>query len=237
VWQGIASKAYYLLAVLFIAQLVTVFLSLRIAPAMKQIMADFGLPVPGLSELALDVMSMSGLVGWLILALIVEAVVMAYLLLHALGWLPWSVPFADRFTKALDSGLTLRSLAWLVERGKPVHTAIAVTARSYPKYWFRRRLSRAVWDMSNAIPWPEALHRRGIVTAREAQLLAAAERVGNVPWMLRLAADSGERRLVHRLQCVVQVLYPLVIVAISAIVGIYALAFFLPLVIILQTML
>jgi general secretion pathway protein F len=162
---------------------------------------------------------------------------MLYLLLHVLGWLPWEIPFLDRLTKALDAGVALRSMAWLVERGKPLHTAVEVTARSYHKYWFRRRLRGAVWDMSNGMPWAAALHARRIISAGDSQLLAAAERVGNIPWALRLVADSGERRLLYRLQGAMHVLYPLVIVAISIAVAIYAFAFFLPIVVILNHML
>jgi protein transport protein HofC len=237
VWQGMVSKIYYLAVVLFIAQLVTVFMALQIAPAMKQILYEFGVEIPWFSQLALDMIENTGLVEWLILGLIVQAVVMGYLLLHSLGWLPWNVPFLDRITKAFDTALTLRSLAWLVERGKPLHTAVAVTARSYPKYWFRRRLGRAVWDMSNGMEWHAALRRRRIISTAEAQLLAAAERVGHLPWTLRMAAESCQRRLVYRLQAVVQLLYPLVIVAISAVVAVYIIGFFLPMVLILYKML
>jgi type IV pilus assembly protein PilC len=236
IWQGIASRTYYLLLVVFIAQVVTVFMSLKIAPAMKQIAADFGLELPWISQVSLDFMENSTLVSWLVIALLLQAVLLFYLLLHMLGWLPWEIPFLDRFTKALDSGLALRSLAWLVQRGKPLHTAVAVTARSYPKYWFRRRLGQAVWDMSNGVEWSAALRSRRIISAGDAQLLAAAERVGNIPWALRMVAESGERRLMYRLQCAVQVLYPLAILAISVVVAIYALAFFLPMVTLLQHM-
>jgi protein transport protein HofC len=234
VWQALTSRTYYLLLVLFIAQVVTVLMSIQVAPRIGQIAFSFGVELPWISQAALDLLRTSLLATWLVVALCLQAVFLAYLLLHVLGWLPWEFPFLDRFTKALDSGLALRSLAWLVERGKPLHTAAAVTARSYPKYWFRRRLGGAVWDMSNGVPWHAALRARRIISQGEAQLLAAAERVGNVPWALRMAADGGERRLLYRLQCAAQVLYPLAILAISLVVGIYALAFFLPLVAIVQ---
>lgn len=237
VWQGVASRTYYLLLVLFMAQAVTVFMCLRIAPAMATIAQDFEVELPDISNAALEMMRGTALAGWLSVALIVQVLLLLYLLIHTLGWLPWQIPFLDRLTKALDAGLALRSLAWLVERGKPLPSGVAVTARSYPKYWFRRRLGRAVRDMSDGQPWPAALRSRRIISGGDAQLLGAAERVGNIPWALRMVADSGERRLMYRLQFLMHVLYPIVIVAISLMVAFFALAFFMPIVTILQSML
>jgi protein transport protein HofC len=125
VWQAVTSRTYYLLVVLFLLQVVTVFMSLRLAPVMITLIQDFGAEPPWLCAQTLETLQSGALAGWLIVALVVQLCVLSYLLIYSLGWLPWGIPYLDRLAKALDSGLALRSLAWLVERGKPLPAAVA----------------------------------------------------------------------------------------------------------------
>lgn len=229
VWQSVASKAYYLLVVLFLAQLVTAFTAYHTAPRLGMIWGMFGATQPPLTEWLFDQLSNPALFSLLVTALGIQLALLIYLLLHYLGWAPWELPLVSRLLRRLDTALMLRSLALMVERQRPISTAMLAVAQSYHKAWLRRRLRRADLHLSNGVDWCTALHREGLLSAHEAALLASAERVGNLPWAMRAVAESGERRLMHRLQSVVLVVYPLIIVVLGAFVLLFAAAMLVPL--------
>jgi type II secretory pathway component PulF len=54
--------------------------------------------------------------------------------------------------------------------------------------------------------------------------------VGNLTWALRELADRGERRLAYGLQLFVQVLFPIVLLGVAAVVFLFAVGYFMPLV-------
>ncbi len=67
IWQGIVSKTYYLASVLLVAQLVTVFMAIAVAPKMVRIIADFGFETPWISQQVLKGIENPTLIGWLII--------------------------------------------------------------------------------------------------------------------------------------------------------------------------
>ena len=71
----------------------------------------------------------------------------------------------------------------------------------------------------------EAWRRRN-----DAAVLASAQRVGNLDWALRELAESSDRRLGYRLQFWLQLIFPLIVLAVGALVFLLAVAYFLPLV-------
>jgi general secretion pathway protein F len=197
-------------------------------PRMGMIWTTFGARRPKLTEWLFDLLGDPALISVLVTALGAQAFLLAHLLLHYLGWLPWELPLLNRVLRRLDTALVLRSLALMVERKRPMSTALLAVARSHHKAWIRRRLRRAELEVSNGVDWCTALRSQGVITAHDAALLSSAERAGNLPWALRAVADSGERRLMHRLQAVVLVVYPLIIVALGLFVFMYAAGLLLP---------
>jgi type II secretory pathway component PulF len=61
-------------------------------------------------------------------------------------------------------------------------------------------------------------------------VLEAAERAGNLSWALRELAEGSERRLGYRMQALAQVLFPLIVILIGGIVFLLAVAYFSPLI-------
>jgi type II secretory pathway component PulF len=228
-WQSIAAKAYYLLVVLFLAQVVTTFMAVKIVPRMQLIMADFGTAPSMVTQWTFDVLDNSSLAMVMIIAVVIELGLLLYLLAHFLGWIPWALPLVDRLLRRADLALVLRWLAWMTERQRPIGTALLAIARSHHKAWVRRRLRRADLRICEGVDWCTALRREGLLSAGDAAVLAAAERAGNLPWAMRAMAESGERRLMHRLQVVVLLVYPLLVAALGAFVFVFSVAFLLPL--------
>ena len=69
-----------------------------------------------------------------------------------------------------------------------------------------------------------------LINQGEAVLLEAAQRLGNLPWALRETADNIRRRRNHRNDVLLELARPVALVCFGLIVGSFALAFFMPLV-------
>jgi protein transport protein HofC len=212
--------------------MIVAFVLYFIIPKFEAIFYDFGVPLPQVTVFVIMASHHIVRFSWVLVPLILAEV----LLLLAwpfsfLGWEYVHVPLIDRLFVRRHTALVLRCLGWVVEAGRPLPWGIELLSRWYPTRWVRGRLERAAVDVAHGDTWTTALARQGLLRAADVALLESAQRVGNLPWAMRETADGGERRLAYRLQIVVDTLFPLVVVALGMLVGLIAVSFFTPLVV------
>ena len=136
--------------------------------------------------------------------------------------------------RRLDSAAIFEALALVAQRQRPLPEGLEILARWYPKPSIRLRLVRALENLKAGADWCASLAGQGLMTRADRAVLQAAQRVGNLPWALREMADSSRRRMAYRLQVLVQILFPVVIGLYALTVGIIVVAYFLPLVTLIQ---
>lgn len=152
-----------------------------------------------------------------------------------MGWalavrsLGYSAP-TDRLARRRHSATIMRALATLVEADRPIQGGLSTMATSYPVGWVRDKIARALRRVGEGTDWAEALRSVGLLRRADVDLIAASTRTGHLAWALRRLADSGDRRMVDRLRTWSQVLFPLVLLAMAGVVAFFALAYFSPLV-------
>ena len=228
-WFGLAFRIFYLSWVIFVLELVVCFISYFIMPKFEAIFSDFGIPLPSITIACIEVTHFFVRYFFLILPIVILQVVLMMLAsLSVLGVLPWDLPVIDRIFKRRHSALVLRCLSLVVEEDRPMAQGLATLAHNYPAYWFRRRLQQVAQDVDRGEDWCAALARRGLIRPAEAVLLESARRVGNLPWALREAAETSERRLAYQFQLLAQWVLPLVVLAIGAMVFFVAVAYLHP---------
>ena len=107
---------------------------------------------------------------------------------------------------------------------------MSTLANHYPTSWVRRRLRRVWTEVKEGADWIESLRRHRLIRASDADVLRSAAAVGNLAWALMELAETAERRLATRVQAFIQMLFPLIIVILGALVFFIGVAYFLPLV-------
>lgn len=147
-----------------------------------------------------------------------------------IGWLPRDIPGFYLLTKRYDAALIMRTLASAVQQGGAINRVVWMLARVYPRGAVRRKLRYAGERINNGEPWFESLRRQGLITATDAGVFRSAQQVGNLEWALNEMAESTLRRIVYRLVFWLNVLFPLVLLAIGALVGFIVIGLFEPLV-------
>jgi len=238
VWNQMMGRALYLCGVVLFASLMIVpFMMLKLAPEFRKIFEEFDAALPPITEWVFGATRVFAHFGFLTAPaiLIVMVIFVLFVLQYVLGT-RWSLPVLNRLTRRLDTAVVLESLALAAERNVAFAKAIDTLARWYPRGWIRGRLQAVLRDVGAGSDWSQSLARRGLIRQVELAVFQAAGRAGNLVWALREMADSNRRRLNYRMYLLVQLLFPLAIVAIALLVAVYILAFFLPLISLIQSL-
>ncbi len=231
-WGDAAAKIAYLLVIPTYAMGVLVFMGLKIAPALIRILRDFDLDLPGPTALVFD--ASEAVAQYWFLGMPLYAIV-CYLLVHAVlryigVMVDVDLPGMGFVKRRYHAAVILDIFALATQHGRPIREAIGILASRYPCWSIRSKLG-CVWrDADQGMDWVESLFQRGVVGEAEHGVLQAAQRVGNLPWALREMAASVRRRLAHRIQAALHVVFPLVILAYGAVAGAFVVGYFMPLV-------
>jgi type IV pilus assembly protein PilC len=146
----------------------------------------------------------------------------------------YKLPIFDRLLRRRHAALVLRALSVVIEANRPMATGLAIVAAHYPTRWIRRRLTKAERDVRLGADWIDALWRAGIIRRSDAEVLASAASVGNLAWACRELADTADRRQQLRLQILIQTLFPIAVILMGLTIGFLCLAYFVPIVTLIQ---
>lgn len=230
VWRQLMGKLWYLAAVVFLFSWILLFIEFKILPAYQKILSDFEMPLPGPTRALAEQGQFLLLGGPATLLSILAMALWLYLLGRLLGVFRWNLPGIDRLLRGWHAAGILDALAMTTRGQRPLPPVLDYLAARYPRMWVRGRLRGVCRDVQAGLPWCDSLQRRGLVTAGEAAVLQAAERVGNLPWALSEMASGSRRRLVYRLQALLQIAFPCVVGVLGLVVMWVGLALFLPLI-------
>ena len=206
-------------------------------PEFRKIFEEFDAQLPTVTRVLIDVtyvFTSFGPVSLLLFLLFNVAFIL--LCIQYVAGTRWSMPLLNRLTRRLDTAVILESLALAAERNVAFSSAIETLARWYPRGTIRKRLKAVQSAVKAGTEWTQGLAEQDLIRPVEVAVFQAAGRAGNLSWALREMADSNRRRLNYRLYNVVQVLFPLAIVAIGFVVMTYVVAYFLPLASLIQNL-
>ena len=166
--------------------------------------------------------------------MLAQIVMLLYLPFSFAGWMNYKLPIFDRLLRRRHAALVLRGLSVVIEANRPMATGLAILAAHYPTRWVRRRLAKAERDVRLGADWIDALWRAGIIRRSDAEVLASAASVGNLAWACRELADTADRRQQLRLQLLIQTLFPIAVILMGLAVAFLCLAYFVPIVTLIQ---
>lgn len=227
---------YYLVSVMLWFFIISTFMMLKIIPVFQKMFEEFGLKLPAMTSVVINLSKWYVIRGWLWTApflLLVFWIFVAGFLAY-IGWMPRDLPLVWRLFRRYDGALIMRGLALAVRRGVPLPEAMRMIGEEYPIRIVGRRLLLAAEKTAAGVDWLAALLHEKLISRTDAALLAAASRVGNLDWALEEIAESSMRRQVYWLQSALSVLFPLTLVALGGVVCFFVVGLFLPLISLIQ---
>ena len=158
------------------------------------------------------------------------AAVVAVSMAHVYGWRELWQHWGGRWLIRPHTSDVLRSLASTVEMGAPIERGLDPFVTSSGPILLQRRAAAVRMGLSQGQSCWELLELKGFLKPVEVMLIETAQRAGNLPWALETLADNIDRRWLFRLRAGLELLRPVAILALGAIIGFVAIAMFLPLV-------
>lgn len=223
--------AYYW-SIASITCLVLLFLLVYIAPKLLAIFDDFGETMPPLTRAVFATLSGSEevfavaapILGIPAAALVLSGIGYTY------GWSNLRLPWLTRWFPRFDVPWILRNLASTVEARRPLTLGLALIVETH----HRRHISQWLEEIEAKVAaggdcW-EAMHALNLIRARERDVLQAAARSGNLPWALRHIAECVESQQRRLVQWWLEICRVASVLSVALVVGLIAVAFFLPLV-------
>lgn len=223
-----APKLTYLCVVLLAMQAIGGYYVFKVAPRMEAIFADYGMDLPVITKVVLDVSHT--LMYVLPFLVVLELAALIYMVLAFFGWVSWSPAVVSRLFPSREIATILRGLSVGVGAGVPIEATMRTLQSCCPSQWIRRRVALARLRTVDGENWTAALAGQGLLNPDDAAVLDWAQRAGNLPWALATLAESKERRLAYRLDLITQFVFPLIILGLGVIVLCVSAGYFLPLV-------
>ncbi len=225
--QAAISRLVYLNLLAVCTAGIIVFLMVAIVPKYQHIFSDFRSSVPTVTSAVFA--SYLAFQGLAIGGLALLSIALLFALARYTGVTYWNLPFLESFAMPLAAALILRSLAQSVAERTPMNSALSWLAKRYPKEYVRERLRYVVQRIDNGVHWCDSLQASRLIAKQEAGVLKAAERVGNLDWVLADTADRLSRRFANRMLGLVSIGFPIVLLALAAVVFFVAVGMILPL--------
>ena len=227
----ITGKILYLTIVTFVLLNVTVFIMMKIIPAMQRIFDEFGIELPDLTILVIQVSYLFFNYWYLATPLFAIVVIIALSsALRYMGIVEQDMIGTTWLRRKLHAATIMDTLGMFARAGRPIVDGVAELARWYPTGSVRRRLVRALFDMQAGEDWCDALAGRNLISGGDQGLLHAAERVGNLAWAFDELAESNRRRYVTRANAIIQTTFVIALLGYGGLVMFFFIGNFLPLI-------
>jgi type II secretory pathway component PulF len=235
--QLVLGRFFYLGTVLCILSGIVTFVMLKIVPVYQKMFEEFGLKLPAITLLVINLSKWFVNIGWLLVMPLLGLCMPTFFLIVVLyytGWLPRNIPGWWLLFRRYDGALVMRGLALAIRRGVPLPAALRLVADTYPLTIVSGRVRRVAERVEAGQHWCQALAQGGLIGGADVAVLSAAERAGNLPWALEEMADSALRRQTYRVQAVLQFLFPVLLLVLGFTVFLFVAGMFLPLVSLIQ---
>ena len=213
--------------------LIVGFLMYYIMPKFKKIFNDFGTELPQATVLLIrtsDAIINFWYVFGLPLFYLPAGMFVFVLMAQYYGWRVMLQSVLGRWFIRWYAPDLMRSLAQTIEQGGRLDQALDAIARHPSPLRLRKRLAWSIDRLRSGDPAWQTLQTAGLLRHDETIVLETAEKTGNLPWALETLATNLECRSAFRIQAILEILRPVLLITVALVVGSITIALFLPLI-------
>ena len=222
----------YLVVVPILMTTVLTGIMIFIIPKFKKIFNDFGSALPPATEMLVAAADGIAIVWYAVFAMILLGayVVLFWILRGRLGKTPLGVLKIWPSSRRKRSSLALRAIEIAVREKLPFENALGTLARKHPDEADRRTFQKLCGRIGGGEDVWNALSSSRLISRGDAELLRAAQGAGNLPWALHYIIERDQDRAATRFAAKIEVVQPLLVIAIGAVVTFVCLGLYLPMI-------
>jgi len=232
-WRALAGRVFYIAMVTLCIMSVVTFGMLYIVPSMEKIFWEFNLDLPLMTQLVIWVshkfFTYGGFVAGPLLAIAIP-VLFLYACWRFVGHSRRDLSLIGRLGMPLHRACILDALSLAADKGRPLEGVTSLLAAIYPRGFVRRRLAWAHILMGQGRDWLDSLREASLLRANDVAALRLAREQNHLVWCLSELATASRRRYLQRAQALGQMALPFVLLAVGLAVAMIAIAMFMPLV-------
>lgn len=230
----VKSALSYPIFVLSFVVLAGSFLLLQVVPTFSKIYGDMGQKLPALTR---GMITASDILRHNILLFMIAAIVVIVLVTMGFRtdrgrflrdrFVLWVPIFGPIVRKAVMSRFT-RTLSIMVRSGLPIMESLTMVAGAVGNVVVARAVEDARAHLAAGAGVTEAFRRTGRFPEMVLQMMATGEEAGNMETMLHKTSEFYDRQVEAATQSLAQLIEPVMVVFVGAIIGVIVIAMFLP---------
>ncbi|QDV21404.1 Type II secretion system protein F [Gimesia panareensis] len=230
--SNLANLILYLTIILSLQFIITGFIMYFIVPKFKQIFLDFGIELPPITRSLIDASDLVYSYFYLFFPIFSLPVMILALLYFGnyFGWYNLRIPFITGWFPRLNTPHCLRQIAQAVAVESPPLIALDSVGNYHLWTDVRQQAQSAAIRIRQGHNFWESLQEADVISSAEAGLCSTAEKLGNLPYVLRTLADTIEQRGIRRMRYFTEICKPILVCILAILVGYTVLALFMPII-------
>ncbi|MEZ6062460.1 MAG: type II secretion system F family protein [Planctomycetaceae bacterium] len=234
--RKIVGAMIYPAAVITVAVGIVSFIMIFIIPKFKKIFEDFGTDLPAMTQLLIDMsdwmmsywyMLIIGPIGfWLFIKIVKKNRTGAFVV----DWIALRIPLIGKILHMGTIARVTRTLGTLIASGVPILEALLISRDTAGNHVFVRAFDNIYAAIREGETISVPLKEAKIVDDMVVNMVDVGEETGALDDMLYKVADVYDEEVEVRVEALVSLLEPIMVVVLGLIVGFIVIALFLPLI-------
>ncbi|MGB0715428.1 MAG: type II secretion system F family protein [Phycisphaerae bacterium] len=217
-----------------------------VIPKFKDIFNDFGIKLPGITMILLNLSTWfvggKPLPGWLVIIASPFVALILFKLIRsskggrfATDFIAMRIPILGMLVKKTAVARFARTLGTLINAGVPILDAINITRDTAGNEVYARAMERVHDSIREGDSFASPLRATKVVDTLVVNMVDVGEETGELDKMLLKIADNYDEEVDVVIESLVSLLEPIMVIMLGGIVGFIVLALFLPLVSLIQS--
>ena len=232
--RDITGKLAYPIIILFVAVAVVVFMVTFIVPKIVQVYVDNDQVLPLITRIVIAISDFFQQYGLVLLILLGALSFLGMLIFRRPAQKLWlherflKLPFLKKLIRGINTARMARTLSIMAGSGVPLLAAMKSSSRVLGNHFMRKNMERATQDVSEGVSLSRAVERTEVFPPMLVQMISSGEASGKLDSMLEKAAQSTENELEARLNTLVSLFEPIMVLIMGLLVFVIVVAILLP---------
>lgn len=232
--RNVEMALYYPVILLVCAIAIVILVMTYVIPDIVEVFDTSGATLPAITSVLIATSDVLRAYGWIMLLGFIGFFTLFNLSLRQVGFrLGWDrfklgVPVLRWLVRSTSASRYASTLAILGKSGVPLVEAMRIASEVVSNVWINSRLSEAVAKVSEGSSLRNALEATGNFPPIFLHMIASGESSGTLDELMAKAADFQQRELERRVETLVQLFRPFMLLVMAGIVLLIMLAMLLP---------